>query len=108
MKRKPETLQRLHRLITPLLLLWSGVLLFWRNGAIALWDQDEAAYAGFALRMVRTGDWLLPNFTWSAVHQKPPLHFWAIATAYQALGISEFTTRLPGSLAVLATGLSLI
>ncbi|MEM8641388.1 MAG: glycosyltransferase family 39 protein [Cyanobacteria bacterium P01_G01_bin.54] len=91
-----------------MLLFWSAAFLFWRNGAIALWDQDEAAYAGFALRMVKTGDWLLPNFTWSAIHQKPPLQFWAIATAYQTLGISEFTARLPGSLAILATGLSFI
>lgn len=79
-------------------------LLFWQNGAIALWDQDEAAYAGFGLRMLQTQDWLIPDFTWSAVHRKTPLHFWAIALCYKLWGASEFTTRLPGTLAVLATG----
>lgn len=87
-----------------ILLIWGSILLFGRNGALALWEQDEAAYAGFALRMVQTGDWLIPEFTGAAIHQKPPLHFWAIATVYQQFGVSEFTTRLPGSLAILVMG----
>ncbi len=45
-----------------------------------LWDQDEAAYAGFAHQMLATGDWRLPGFAWSEVHRKPPLHFWLIAS----------------------------
>ncbi|NEO84365.1 MAG: phospholipid carrier-dependent glycosyltransferase [Spirulina sp. SIO3F2] len=83
-------------------------MFFWRNGALALWEQDEAAYAGFALRMVTTGDWVIPEFIGAALHQKPPLHFWAIATLYQQFGVSEFATRLPGSLAIFGMGVLLI
>jgi len=32
------------------------------NNGLTLWDQDEAAYAGFGKRMLETGDWLIPNF----------------------------------------------
>lgn len=37
---------------------------------MALWEQDEAAYAGFAQTMNRTGDYLIPNFIWSDQHRK--------------------------------------
>lgn len=69
-----------------------------------LWDQDEAAYAGFAHQMVATGDWRMPAFAWSEVHRKPPLHFWLIAAASELLGERLLTVRLPGALSVLGCG----
>src|SRR4051812_48737794 len=71
-------------------------LLFVGNASTPLWDQDEAAYAGFAREMLRTKDWIVPQFTWSEVHRKPPLLFWCIAGAYRLFGESEFAVRLPG------------
>ncbi|MFN6944658.1 MAG: ArnT family glycosyltransferase [Cytophagaceae bacterium] len=73
------------------------------NQWVTLWDQDEAAYAGFARRMVESGNWLIPEFMWSDVHRKPPLHFWSIALSYKALGVNEFATRVPSALSVLFT-----
>lgn len=69
----------------------------------SLWDQDEAAYAGFARRMLATGDWVVPAFEWSDVHRKPPLLFWAIASSFALFGESEWALRLPSLLAVLLT-----
>lgn len=69
----------------------------------SLWDQDEAAYAGFARRMLATGDWVVPAFEWSEVHRKPPLLFWAIASSFAVFGESEWSLRLPGLLAVIFT-----
>jgi 4-amino-4-deoxy-L-arabinose transferase-like glycosyltransferase len=68
-----------------------------------LWDQDEAAYAGFALRMVETGDWLVPAFTWSDVHRKPPLTSWMIASSFSAFGVHTWSARLPGVLSFIGT-----
>lgn len=78
-------------------------ILFYNNGIISLWDQDEAAYAGFARNMVTTGDWSVPQFMWSEIHRKPPLHFWNIALCYKVFGVNEFSVRFPSAVFVLLT-----
>jgi 4-amino-4-deoxy-L-arabinose transferase-like glycosyltransferase len=78
-------------------------ILLVNNWSIPLWDQDEAAYAGFGYTMSETGNWLVPDFMYSDVHRKPPLHFWNIALSYQLFGYNEFAVRLPSFLAILGT-----
>ncbi len=75
------------------------ILLAW-NQYVSLWDQDEAAYAGFAKRMIETGNWIIPEFTWSEIHRKPPMHFWLIALSYKIFGINTFAVRFFPALAV--------
>jgi len=89
--------------------LWAGAILvlFINNGLIRLWDQDEAAYAGFAHNMLKTGHWLVPDFMWSMPHRKTPLHFWLIAFFFRLFGENEFSTRLPSVVSVLLTCLVL-
>jgi 4-amino-4-deoxy-L-arabinose transferase-like glycosyltransferase len=69
----------------------------------SLTDQDEAAYAGFAKQMIESGNWVTPEFMWSEVHRKPPLHFWNIALSYKVFGVNEFAVRFPAALFVLLT-----
>lgn len=85
-----------------LLLLFAAVLLL-KNGSTALWEQDEAAYAGFAWQMNHSGNYLVPDFPWSEPHRKTPLHFWLIAGCYKLFGASEGATRIPSVLAILGT-----
>ncbi len=69
-----------------------------------LWDEDEAAYAAFANRMLQTHDWLdISYFNAFGMHRKPPLHFWLIATGYRVFGVHEWVVRLPALLATLST-----
>ncbi|TVQ51049.1 MAG: hypothetical protein EA366_16010, partial [Spirulina sp. DLM2.Bin59] len=90
----------------PLTLIGLAVILLWlHNDDMPFWDQDEAAYAGFALQMHTTGQWWIPDFLWSELHRKPPLQFWLMAGAMQGLGWGEFAARLPSSTAVVATGI---
>ncbi|MEX0812805.1 MAG: glycosyltransferase family 39 protein [Chitinophagales bacterium] len=84
------------------LLLIAFVLLFGNNW-VSLWDQDESAYAGFAKHMLESGNWLMPEFIWSEVHRKPPLHFWNIAISYKIFGINEFAVRFPSAVFILLT-----
>ena len=77
------------------------------NHDISLWDNDEAAYAGFAQQMLDSGDWVTPHYQWSSIHRKPPLHFWTVAVSFSILGVNEFALRLPSVLAVWLTCASL-
>lgn len=79
------------------------VNLLWMNHSVSLWDEDEAAYAGFGIEMLRTGDWVNPNYQWSLIHRKTPFHFWSITISYQLFGINEFAVRVPSILAILFT-----
>ncbi len=82
-----------------------AVVLFGANTS-ALWDQDEAAYAGFAKRMHESGNWITTNFTWSRIHRKTPLHFWNIAICYKVFGVNEFAARFSSSFFVFLTYIS--
>ena len=82
-----------------------NLLLF--NHDISLWDDDEAAYAGFAQQMRDSGDWVNPHFQWAGIHRKPPFHFWTIAVSFGLFGVNEFALRLPSVLAVWLTCASL-
>ncbi len=59
-----------------------------------LYDQDEAAYAGFARNMIESEDLVVMDFPFSEPHRKPPLHFWITAIAFKIFGESEFSLRL--------------
>ncbi|NPA46320.1 MAG: hypothetical protein GXO24_03805 [Chlorobi bacterium] len=77
-----------------LLLFGFLALIYWGlNGHITLWDQDEAAYAGFAKYMLDKGNSVIPYYYWSEIHRKPPLHVWFIALAYKMFGINTFAVR---------------
>jgi 4-amino-4-deoxy-L-arabinose transferase-like glycosyltransferase len=82
-------------------------ILFAFNGSISLWDQDEAAYAGFAKNMIQSGNWLIPDYLWSEIHRKTPLHFWNIALSSQVFGINEFSVRFPSTISILLTYVTL-
>lgn len=77
--------------------------LFVNNHLVSLWDEDEAAYAGFALEMVTTGDWVVPEYPYSTIHRKTPLHFWGIAMSYQLFGVNTWAVRWSSVLAILLT-----
>jgi len=94
---KKQTLSKI------LVFLALTAIVFVNNGSVSLWDQDEAAYAGFAKRMLETADYTVPQFTWSDVHRKPPLHFWLITVAYRIFGVNEFAVRFFVALALLGT-----
>ena len=84
-----------------------GLYLLLGNANTSLWDEDEGAYALFGQRMLQTGEWLIPDFTWSDIHRKTPFHFWAVACSYSVFGINEWALRFPSVLAVWLTMLIL-
>src|SRR5471030_2114646 len=62
---------------------------------------DEGRYAEIPREMVATGDWLTPRLNAIKYFEKPPLQYWATATAYQIFGEHEWTARLWSALTAL-------
>ena len=64
-----------------------------------VFDTSEARYAAMSANMARTGDFLVPRFTYHGVYQsfdgKPPFLFQAGGVCCRALGVHEFAVRLP-------------
>lgn len=85
------------------LFIFIVLITFVHNGSVSLWDQDEAAYAGFARTIIDTDNWLIPEFTWSFIHRKTPLHFWFITLSYKIFGESEFAVRFSSSVFIIST-----
>jgi 4-amino-4-deoxy-L-arabinose transferase-like glycosyltransferase len=59
-----------------------------------LTKPDEGRYAEVPREMVATGDWLTPRLNGIKYFEKPPLQYWAAATAYSAFGLHHWTARL--------------
>src|SRR3954471_2638983 len=74
-------------------------------GSTSLWDIDEGLNAEAAREMFESGDYVIPNFNFKPRTAKPPLLYWLQATAYKALGVSEFAARLPSVLGAALAGL---
>ena len=55
---------------------------------------DEGRYAEIPREMVVSGDWVTPRLNGLKYFEKPPLQYWATATAYTLLGEHQWTSRL--------------
>lgn len=55
---------------------------------------DEGRYAEIPREMVASGDWTTPRLNDLKYFEKPPLQYWATATAYTVFGEHQWTSRL--------------
>ena len=55
---------------------------------------DEGRYAEIPREMVNSGDWVTPRLNDLKYFEKPPLQYWATATAYSVFGENQWTSRL--------------
>ena len=60
---------------------------------------DEGRYAEIPREMVASGDWVTPRLNDLKYFEKPPLQYWATATAYTLFGEHQWTSRLWAGLA---------
>lgn len=92
--------------VLPLLLL----LLAWfavTAGLRPLAAPDEGRYAGVALQMIGSGDWLVPRLDGLPFFHKPPLFYWIGAAAMSVFGPVEWAARLPSIVGATLAGFSL-
>ena len=71
-------------------------LLVWFTGLESrkLIRPDEGRYAEIPREMAVSGDWLTPRLNDLSYFEKPPLQYWATATAYETFGKANWTARL--------------
>jgi 4-amino-4-deoxy-L-arabinose transferase-like glycosyltransferase len=67
----------------------------------ALFDDADCTHAEAAREMALSGDWVTLHVNGIRYLEKAPLPYWLTALSYRAFGVSEFSTRLPMTLAVL-------
>jgi 4-amino-4-deoxy-L-arabinose transferase-like glycosyltransferase len=75
---------------------WLGLALLWflPLNQPHLFDPDEGRYAEIPREMVASGDWVTPRLDAIKYFEKPPLGYWATATAFKLLGQHAWTVRL--------------
>jgi len=88
----------------PLLALALAVLvaLFFRLGAVPLFDVDEGAFGEATREMLARGDYVSTWLNDQPRFDKPILIYWLQAASVNLFGLGEFALRLPSALAAAA------
>src|SRR3979490_1228170 len=68
----------------------------------ALLDDADTVHAEAAREMVMHQDWVTLHANGIRYLEKAPLMYWSVAASYGLFGVSEWSTRLPLMLGVLA------
>jgi len=82
-------------------LLW-GVIYFASMFTPALLDDVDTIHAEAAREMLVRHDWVTMYTNGIRYLEKAPLMYWSLAASYSVFGISDWSTRLPLMLGVLA------
>jgi 4-amino-4-deoxy-L-arabinose transferase-like glycosyltransferase len=77
-------------------------------GAIAI-KGEEGRRILPAVRMLDTGNYIVPQVGSNPYYRKPPLVNWLVAASFKFFGVrNEWTARLPSALSVLAVALAFV
>ena len=91
------------QLFVALIVLVWAVIYFTTLFQPPLMDDADTVHAEAAREMVETGDWVTLKINGGFRYlEKAPLMYWSVALSYEVFGISEWSTRFPLMLGVLA------
>jgi len=77
-------------------------------GSIAI-KGEEGRRILPAIRMLETGNFIVPQVGSNPYYRKPPLVNWLVAASFKISGVrNEWTARLPSALAVLAVAIAFV
>ncbi|MBI5917933.1 MAG: glycosyltransferase family 39 protein [Nitrosomonadales bacterium] len=89
MKNGPPNVRGVLAVLLAILVIWFGTLDYRK-----LVKPDEGRYAEIPREMTVSGDWVTPRLNDLKYFEKPPLQYWATATAYKVFGEHQWTSRL--------------
>jgi 4-amino-4-deoxy-L-arabinose transferase-like glycosyltransferase len=80
----------------------SGCILFWSGLSVrSLWGP-EGRWAMIVREMMRSGDYFAPSVNGVIDLDKPLLTYWAVLPFAKVFGLTEFTLRIPSTLAAVS------
>ena len=89
------------------MLVWAVIYLP-ALGSIAI-KGEEGRRILPAVRMLETGNYIVPQVGSNAYYRKPPLVNWLVAASFKLFGVrNEWTARLPSALSVLAVAVAFV
>ncbi len=91
------------RVATWLVIASVATILVTGSGSAPLTDPDEARLARTSAEMLGNGDLVVPTFEAAPRPGGPPLFHWMQVAFFRALGLGEFSARLPAILATLGS-----
>jgi 4-amino-4-deoxy-L-arabinose transferase-like glycosyltransferase len=95
------------RAIAVVLLVWAVIYLP-ALGSIAI-KGEEGRRILPAIRMLETGNYIVPQVGSNPYFRKPPLINWLVAVSFKIFGVrNEWTARLPSAIAVLAVAIAFV
>jgi 4-amino-4-deoxy-L-arabinose transferase-like glycosyltransferase len=95
------------RAVAVVLLVWAVIYLP-ALGSIAI-KGEEGRRILPAIRMLETGNYVVPQVGSNPYYRKPPLVNWLVAASFKFLGVrNEWTARIPSALAVLAVAVAFV
>ena len=95
------------RAIGTVMLVWAVIYLP-ALGSIAI-KGEEGRRILPAVRMLETGDYIVPRVGSNPYYRKPPLVNWLVAASFKLFGVrNEWTARLPSALSVLAVATAFV
>src|SRR5881296_356141 len=95
------------RAVAVVLLVWALIYLP-ALGSIAI-KGEEGRRILPAVRMLETGNYIVPQVGSNPYYRKPPLVNWVVAASFKVFGVrNEWTARLPSALSVLVVALAFV
>jgi 4-amino-4-deoxy-L-arabinose transferase-like glycosyltransferase len=95
------------RAVATVTLVWAVVYLP-ALGSIAI-KGEEGRRILPAIRMLETGNYIVPQVGSNPYYRKPPLVNWLVAASFKFCGVrNEWTARLPSALSVLAVAVAFV
>ena len=89
------------------LLVWAAIYLP-ALGSLAI-KGEEGRRILPAIRMLETGDYIVPRVGSATYFRKPPLVNWLVAVSFKVFGVrNEWAARLPSALSVLAVAIAFV
>jgi 4-amino-4-deoxy-L-arabinose transferase-like glycosyltransferase len=96
-----------NRSLSTVLLVWAAIYLP-ALGSLAI-KGEEGRRILPAVRMIQTGNYLVPQVGGAPYFRKPPLVNWLVAASFKIFGVrNEWTARLPSVLSVLAVAIAFV
>ena len=96
-----------NRSLLIVLLVWAAIYLP-ALGSLAI-KGEEGRRILPAVRMIETGDYIVPRVGSTTYFRKPPLVNWLVAVSFKVFGVrNEWAARLPSALSVLAVAIAFV